>query len=227
METRRPKQTMEDVAEAAKKPISMNRLWNLPKDMMPRASLLSSVVNSNVSLLQGGSLKNAGLFIFLESLQQVWIAIATEQKNAVSDAIKKDRTSHHHSHKAVSSATKANRNDTTSADEEVTFENAWGIVMNLFTQKVLKEADTKYQQKQPFMAFVMTTSNHKPYTYPANKIDIPSGSGREGAVKYADFAIGELIRNAKAKALGLKYGCLSLLLQNPVCKQWPEKVKLM
>ncbi|WP_448606460.1 LTA synthase family protein [Paenimyroides ceti] len=85
------------------------------------------------------------------------------------------------------------------SDEEVTFENAWGICDEDIYAKVLKEADTKYQQKQPFMAFVMTTSNHKPYTYPANKIDIPSGSGREGAVKYADFAIGELIRNAKQK----------------------------
>ena len=28
----------------------------------------------------------------------------------------------------------------------------------------------------------MTTSNHKPYTYPSGKIDIPSGTGRDGAV---------------------------------------------
>ena len=34
----------------------------------------------------------------------------------------------------------------------------------------------------------MTTSNHRPYTYPAGRIDIPSGNGREGAVKYTDYA---------------------------------------
>jgi membrane-anchored protein YejM (alkaline phosphatase superfamily) len=45
----------------------------------------------------------------------------------------------------------------------------------------------------------MTTSNHRPYTYPEGRIDIPSGSGREGAVKYTDYAIGEFLRQAKTK----------------------------
>jgi membrane-anchored protein YejM (alkaline phosphatase superfamily) len=45
----------------------------------------------------------------------------------------------------------------------------------------------------------MTTSNHRPYTYPANRIDIPSGSGRDGAVKYTDWAIGHFIDEAKKK----------------------------
>lgn len=49
----------------------------------------------------------------------------------------------------------------------------------------------------------MTTSNHRPYTYPDNKIDISSGSGRDGAVKYADFALGKMIESAK-KNHGLK-----------------------
>lgn len=43
----------------------------------------------------------------------------------------------------------------------------------------------------------MTTSNHRPYTYPAGKIDIPSGSGRDGAVKYTDYAIGRFLAAAK------------------------------
>jgi phosphoglycerol transferase MdoB-like AlkP superfamily enzyme len=40
---------------------------------------------------------------------------------------------------------------------------------------------------------VMTTSNHRPYTYPAGKIDIPSATGRGGGVKYADYAVGQLM----------------------------------
>jgi len=40
----------------------------------------------------------------------------------------------------------------------------------------------------------MTTSNHRPYTYPPGRIDIPSGTGREGAVKYTDHAIGHLLQ---------------------------------
>ena len=46
----------------------------------------------------------------------------------------------------------------------------------------------------------MTTSNHRPYTYPEGKIDIPSKTGRSGSVKYTDYAIGEFIKNAQTKA---------------------------
>nr|WP_317045314.1 LTA synthase family protein [Formosa algae] len=85
-------------------------------------------------------------------------------------------------------------------DNEVTFENAWGVCDTDIYNKVLKEADKAHESGIPFFDFVMTTSNHKPYTYPEGKIDIPSGTGRNGAVKYTDYAIGEFIRNAKKKA---------------------------
>jgi len=45
----------------------------------------------------------------------------------------------------------------------------------------------------------MTTSNHRPFTYPNGVIDIPSHSGRPGGIKYCDFAIGEFIRKASEK----------------------------
>jgi phosphoglycerol transferase MdoB-like AlkP superfamily enzyme len=54
--------------------------------------------------------------------------------------------------------------------------------------------------KRPFFMHVMTTSNHRPYTYPAGRIDIPSGTGRSGAVKYTDHAIGDFLRRAKTHA---------------------------
>jgi phosphoglycerol transferase MdoB-like AlkP superfamily enzyme len=47
---------------------------------------------------------------------------------------------------------------------------------------------------------VMTTSNHRPFTYPEGKIDIPSHTGREGGVKYADFAIGRFLERARKEA---------------------------
>ena len=46
----------------------------------------------------------------------------------------------------------------------------------------------------------MTTSNHRPFTYPGKRIDIASGTSREGAAKYADWAIGALISEAKSHA---------------------------
>lgn len=83
--------------------------------------------------------------------------------------------------------------------EEVHHETIWGVAdEDLFTL-TLRELDQRYQKKQPFFAQVMTTSNHRPYTYPADRIDIPSGQGRDGAVKYTDWAIGDFIRRARAK----------------------------
>jgi phosphoglycerol transferase MdoB-like AlkP superfamily enzyme len=84
-------------------------------------------------------------------------------------------------------------------DSEVTFENAWGICDEDIYNKVLSEADKTYESGQPFFDFIMTTSNHRPYTYPEGKIDIPSGTGRNGAVKYTDYAIGEFLKQAKTK----------------------------
>jgi phosphoglycerol transferase MdoB-like AlkP superfamily enzyme len=45
----------------------------------------------------------------------------------------------------------------------------------------------------------MTTSNHRPYTYPGGRIDIPSGTGRDGAVKYTDYALGRFLERARAR----------------------------
>jgi len=84
-------------------------------------------------------------------------------------------------------------------DDEVTFENAWGVCDEDIYRKVIKEADNAYQTGKPFFDFVMTTSNHKPYTYPEGKIDIPSGTGRDGAIKYTDYAIGEFLKTARTK----------------------------
>ncbi len=84
-------------------------------------------------------------------------------------------------------------------DDEVTFENAWGIADEDIYNKVIKIADEAHSAGKPFFDFVMTTSNHRPYTYPEGKIDIPSGSGRSGAVKYTDYAIGEFLKNAQKR----------------------------
>jgi phosphoglycerol transferase MdoB-like AlkP superfamily enzyme len=51
----------------------------------------------------------------------------------------------------------------------------------------------------PFLLQLMTTSNHCPRTYPDNRIDIKSGNGCDGAVKYTDYAIGEFLDQARKK----------------------------
>ena len=97
----------------------------------------------------------------------------------------------------LSDAIKTKRNNI--ADSEVTFENAWGICDEDIFNKMLRVADEQYKNNQPFFNFVMTTSNHRPFTYPSGKINIPPGMSREGAVKYTDFALRELFKKAAQK----------------------------
>lgn len=84
-------------------------------------------------------------------------------------------------------------------DRNVTFENAWGICDEDLYNEVIRNADQQYKSGKLFYDFVMTTSNHRPFTYPEGKIDIPSGSSREGAVKYTDYAIGAFLKKIKSK----------------------------
>lgn len=84
-------------------------------------------------------------------------------------------------------------------DSEIHYENVWGIAdEDLFTLS-LREADRSVATGKPFLLHIMTTSNHRPYTYPDGRIDIPSGTGREGAVKYTDYAIGKFLREARTR----------------------------
>ncbi len=83
---------------------------------------------------------------------------------------------------------------------DITFANAWGACDEDLYRWTLREADVAHAAGKPFHFFVMTTSNHRPYTYPAGRIDLPPKvSGRNGAVKYTDYAIGKFLRDASAK----------------------------
>lgn len=83
--------------------------------------------------------------------------------------------------------------------EAVSFENVWGVADEVLFDQVLRTLDAKGAGSKPFFAHIMTTSNHRPYTYPDGRIDIPSPGGREGGVKYTDYAIGKFIRDAKSR----------------------------
>lgn len=82
---------------------------------------------------------------------------------------------------------------------EISFTNAWGMADEDIYRQALQVADREQAAGKPFFLHLMTTSNHRPYSYPDGRIDIPSGSGRDGAVKYTDYAIGELLRQAAAR----------------------------
>jgi len=83
--------------------------------------------------------------------------------------------------------------------EEITFANTWGVCDQDLFNRTLKECDESFASGKPFLNHVMTTSNHRPFTYPDSVIDIPSHVSRAGGIKYCDFSIGEFIRKASEK----------------------------
>ena len=84
-------------------------------------------------------------------------------------------------------------------EDEITFKNAWGVCDQDLFNRTLKECDKSFAAGKPFLNHLMTTSNHRPFTYPDGVIDIPSHTTRAGGIKYCDFAIGEFIQKASEK----------------------------
>lgn len=86
-------------------------------------------------------------------------------------------------------------------NNQVTFANIWGVCDEDIFNKSLQVFDKNYQSKHPFFAQIMTTSNHRPYTYPSGRIKVDGDPNtREAAVKYTDYAIGKFINDARKKA---------------------------
>jgi phosphoglycerol transferase MdoB-like AlkP superfamily enzyme len=83
--------------------------------------------------------------------------------------------------------------------ESIAFENIWGVADESLFANASREFDKLGNDGKPFFAHIMTTSNHRPFTYPDGRIDIPSPGGRNGAVKYSDHAIGRFIEEARSK----------------------------
>jgi phosphoglycerol transferase MdoB-like AlkP superfamily enzyme len=83
---------------------------------------------------------------------------------------------------------------------KVHYQNIWGVAdEDLFTL-ALQTLDSNAASRKPFFTHIMTVSNHRPYTYPENRIDIsPSTQTRDGAVKYTDYAISKFLKESSAK----------------------------
>lgn len=81
----------------------------------------------------------------------------------------------------------------------IPFENIWGVADEALFDQALDEIDASTRQGRKSFTHVMTTSNHRPFTYPEGRIDIPSHTGREGGVKYTDYALGRFFEMARNK----------------------------
>ena len=77
---------------------------------------------------------------------------------------------------------------------------AWGIDDEATFQYTLDQCDKSYRDGKLFFNHMMTVSNHRPYTYPDGRIDIPSSAqSSAGGVKYTDYAIHSFLKEAAKK----------------------------
>jgi phosphoglycerol transferase MdoB-like AlkP superfamily enzyme len=80
-----------------------------------------------------------------------------------------------------------------------TFSTAWGQCDEDLLNQSLLEADAVHARGKLFQQVLLTTSNHRPFTYPEGKVDIAPGSSRTGAVMYSDYAIGRFMEAARTR----------------------------
>lgn len=82
--------------------------------------------------------------------------------------------------------------------EEITFANVWGVSDEDMAKKAVEVMNVEAKSGKPFFNQWMTVSNHRPFTYPDGRIDIPgTAKSREGGVKYTDYAIRKFFEMAK------------------------------
>ena len=78
------------------------------------------------------------------------------------------------------------------------FSNAWGQCDGDSYAESLLLADTSYARGKNFLHVVLTTSNHRPFTFPENELNLPQGI-RTSAVRYTDYAIEKFMDEARQK----------------------------
>ena len=85
-------------------------------------------------------------------------------------------------------------------DSLVHHTTAWGVDDEAAFDFTLQQCDKSFSNGKLFFNHIMTVSNHRPYTYPDSRIDIPpTTQSIAGAVKYTDYAINKFIKDAQHK----------------------------
>lgn len=84
--------------------------------------------------------------------------------------------------------------------ESPRFANIWGVSDQDLFAHAIRYFDARAAERRPFFSIVMSTSNHKPYTFPPGVPGVkPEGGGREAGIRYADHALGEFFREARTR----------------------------
>lgn len=83
--------------------------------------------------------------------------------------------------------------------DHVRFENVWGVADEDLFDRAVQHYGEQYQAGRKFFSIIMTTSNHKPFTFRPGLEQYgikPEGGGRQSGVRYADYALGHFLREA-------------------------------
>lgn len=83
------------------------------------------------------------------------------------------------------------------------FVGTWGVCDEEVINRANQEYKKLYAKNKKFASVIFSTSNHSPFDFPKEKIELlPNVKEKsvENAIKYADFAIGKFIENAKKEA---------------------------
>jgi len=83
-------------------------------------------------------------------------------------------------------------------DAPIHSQNVWGVSDEDLYTLALQQMDDIHNDGKPFFLHIMTTSNHRPYTYPAGRVPQVSPS-RPGSVAYTDWSIKDFIERARSK----------------------------
>jgi phosphoglycerol transferase MdoB-like AlkP superfamily enzyme len=81
------------------------------------------------------------------------------------------------------------------------FANIWGVSDEDLLRNAVRIYDEQHAKGERIFSIVMTTSNHKPFTFPPGVPGVAEkGGGRDAGVRYADYAIGRFIELARTRS---------------------------
>ncbi len=84
--------------------------------------------------------------------------------------------------------------------DKAQFANIWGVSDEDLFRNAVGVFDEQHARGEKIFSVVMTTSNHKPFTFPPGVKDVPEkGGGREAGIRYADYAIGKFFEMARTR----------------------------
>ncbi len=82
-----------------------------------------------------------------------------------------------------------------------TFKTAWGVADEAIFDRALAEMVSLHATGRPFYTLILSVSNHRPFRCPETAIHPEPGlNRRENAVRYADYALGRFMRQARSHA---------------------------